>query len=92
MAKVPGAKTVFDAAELITDVRNVFTNIAKLEEGQKLLVDQLALLDGRVRELEAGLKVAKAEIKVDALKETQIVRQRCARPSLRGYQRSNCTA
>lgn len=73
MAKVPGLDTILNAADLISDVRRVFAKIENLESGQKQLADELSLLADRVRELEAGLREAKAEIKLDAHKQAQSI-------------------
>ncbi len=42
-----------------------------MEDGQKQIVDALSTLDQRVRELEAGLREAKSDIRLEALRETQ---------------------
>ena len=73
MTKVPGIETILNAAELISDIRKAFLRIEKLEESQRSLADAMHRLDGRVRELEAELRVAKSEIRLDAVKEAQSI-------------------
>jgi predicted RNase H-like nuclease (RuvC/YqgF family) len=68
-----GIDTILKAADLISEIRRAFTKIENLESGQKHLADALSALDKRVRELEAGLREAKAEIKFEAIKETQSI-------------------
>ena len=64
--------TILKAADLISDTRKAFAKIENLERSHKDLADALAL-DRRVRELEAGLREARAEIKLEAVKETQSI-------------------
>lgn len=71
MAKVPGIETILGAADLISDVRRAFSRIEALEKSQKDVADALLRLDARVRELEAGLREAKSDIKLEAVKEAQ---------------------
>jgi predicted RNase H-like nuclease (RuvC/YqgF family) len=71
MARVPGLSTILDAAELISDVRRAFSKIENLEIGQRRLADELVELERRVRELEASMREAKAEIRLDVVKQTQ---------------------
>ena len=66
-----GVDKILKAADVISETRKAFEKIANLEEGQKRLADTLAALDGRVRELEAGLREAKSDIKLEAVKEAQ---------------------
>lgn len=68
-----GLDTILKAADLISEIRRAFGKIENLEAGQKHLADAIASLDKRVRELEAGLREAKAEIKYEAIKETQSI-------------------
>ena len=71
MAKIPGLDQILSAADLISDIRKAFTRIEGLEKSQKDVSDALLRLDARVRELEAGLREAKSEIKLEAVKEAQ---------------------
>jgi predicted RNase H-like nuclease (RuvC/YqgF family) len=65
--------TILKFADVISEIRRAFAKIENLESGQKYLADALSALDKRVRELEAGLREAKAEIKFEAIKETQSI-------------------
>jgi predicted RNase H-like nuclease (RuvC/YqgF family) len=78
-----GIKTILDAADLIADVRNAFSKIEHLEAGQKRLLEVLEAQDRRIRELEAGLREARSDIRLDAVKETQSHRERRSRPPVR---------
>lgn len=66
-----GFDKILKAADIISDVRKAFEKIKTLEDGQKQIVDALSALDKRVRELEAGLREAKSDIRLEALRETQ---------------------
>lgn len=68
-----GIETILKAADLIAEVRRAFSKIENLEAGQRQLSDALAALDRRVRELEAGLREARSDIKLEAIKETQSI-------------------
>lgn len=68
-----GLETILKAADLISDIRKAFAKIENLEQGQRQLADAVSSLDRRVREVEAGLREARAEIKLDAVKETQSI-------------------
>jgi predicted nucleic acid-binding Zn-ribbon protein len=48
-------------------------NVKSLQEQQKVLADALSQLGDRIRNLEADMKVIKAEVKFEALKETQLI-------------------
>lgn len=73
MAKVPGVTAVLDAADYISEVRNALAKMKTLEQGQKLIVTELSELEKRVRELEASLREAKSDIRLEAVKETQTI-------------------
>ena len=73
MVDIPGLDTILKAADLISDVRKAFSKIENLEQGERRLVDTVDALDKRVRELEAGLREARADIKLEAVKETQSI-------------------
>lgn len=68
-----GFESILKAADLIADIRKAFAKIENLEQGQRRLADAVETLDRRVREVEAGLREARAEIKLDAVKETQAI-------------------
>ena len=68
-----GIETILKAADLIAEIRRAFVKIENLEAGQKQLTEVLGALDKRVRELEAGLREARSEIKLEAVKETQSI-------------------
>ena len=68
-----GFEAILKAADLIADIRRAFAKIENLEQGQRRLADAVEILDRRVREVEAGLREARAEIKLDAVKETQAI-------------------
>lgn len=68
-----GIETILKAADLIAEIRRAFVKIENLEAGQKQLTEVLGTLDKRVRELEAGLREARSEIKLEAVKETQSI-------------------
>lgn len=68
-----GFETILKAADLIADVRRAFAKIENLEHGQRQLADALTALDQRMREVEVGLREARAEIRLDAVKETQAI-------------------
>jgi predicted RNase H-like nuclease (RuvC/YqgF family) len=70
---VAGLETILKAADLIADVRKAFSKIENLEQGQRQLADAVAALDRRLREQEASLREARAEIRLDAVKETQAI-------------------
>jgi hypothetical protein len=70
---VAGFESILKAADLIADVRKALTKIEELQDGQRQLANAVETLDRRVREVEAGLREARAEIKLDAVKETQTI-------------------
>jgi hypothetical protein len=70
---VAGLETILKAADLIADIRKAYAKLENLEQGQRQLADALAALDRRVRELEGGLRETRAEIRLEAVKETQAI-------------------
>lgn len=64
---------ILKAADVISETRRAFAKIENLERNQVDLSNALAALDKRVRELEAGLREARADIKLEAVKETQAI-------------------
>jgi chromosome segregation ATPase len=70
---VAGFESILKAADLIAEIRRAFAKIENLEQGQRRLADAVESLDRRVREIEAGMREARAEIKLDAIKESQTI-------------------
>lgn len=68
-----GLESILKAADLIADVRKAFSKIESLERGQRELLEVCSALDRRVREVEAGLRETRAEVKLDAIKEAQSI-------------------
>ena len=68
-----GFEAILKAADLIAEIRRAFAKIENLEQGQRRLADAVEILDRRVREVEAGIREARAEIKLDAIKESQTI-------------------
>jgi hypothetical protein len=66
-----GMEKILNAADLISEVRKTFARLEGLETSIKDLADATVRLDTRLREVEAGLREAKAEICLEAVKETQ---------------------
>ena len=62
---------VLKAADVISEIRKAFEKIQNLETGQKSLADALGALDGRVRELEAGLRETRSELELAAVEAAQ---------------------
>jgi hypothetical protein len=70
---VAGLDAILKAADLIADVRKAFSKIENLEQGQRQLAGAVEALDRRLREQEASLRESRAEIRLDAVKETQAI-------------------
>lgn len=70
---VAGFESILKAADLIADVRKAFSKIEDLQEGQRQLARAVETLDRRVREVEAGLRETRAEVKLDAVREAQSI-------------------
>lgn len=66
-----GLDSILKAADLIADIRKAFSKIEDLQESQRQLARAVETLDRRVREIEAGLRETRAEVKLDAIKEAQ---------------------
>ena len=66
-----GRDKVAQAAQEIADHLKIVENVKALQIAQKELADALVRLDERVRAVESELRAAKAEIRSDALRETQ---------------------
>lgn len=65
-----GLETILNAADFISQLRGALARIDNLETGSKVLADANSALEKRVRELEALLREAKSEIRLEAVKET----------------------
>lgn len=68
---VGSLEKILKVADVISEVRRAFEKISQLEQNQKTIAEALGKIDARVRELEAGLREARAEIKLEAVKEAQ---------------------
>lgn len=73
MAKIPGVDSILQAADLISEVRKTFTRLDAIERTQRDLASAIERMDNRLREVEAGLREARAEIKLEAVKEAQSI-------------------
>ena len=67
------SKAILDAADVISEVRGALEKIRGLAEAQKQLADTIDAVDKRVQNLEGRLDIARAEIKLEAVKETQAI-------------------
>jgi len=63
------AKTASDIAEHL----KVIENIKALQVAQKEMMDSIQLLSDRIRELQADMRSLKAEVTLEAVKETQLI-------------------
>ena len=68
-----GLESILKAADMIADIRKALSKIDELQDGQRQLARAVETLDRRVREVESGLRETRAEIKLDAVKETQTI-------------------
>ena len=66
-----GRDKVARAAEDLVDILKLVENVKSLQAAQKELADAIASLEERIRNIETELRIAKAEIRSDALRETQ---------------------
>lgn len=66
-----GRDKIARAAKELAEHLQVIENIKSLQEAQKTLADAVNALDQRLRNLEIELKLIRADIRVDALRETQ---------------------
>jgi hypothetical protein len=62
---------ILKAADVVSEVRKAFEKIQQLEAGQRHFADALVAIDARVRELEAGLREGRSEIKLSAVQAAQ---------------------
>jgi hypothetical protein len=58
------------AAQEVADHLMLVENVKALQQGQKQMADAIALLDTRLRQIEADMRAVKAEAKFEAIKET----------------------
>jgi cell fate (sporulation/competence/biofilm development) regulator YmcA (YheA/YmcA/DUF963 family) len=58
-------------AQEIADHLMLVENVKALQQGQKEMANAIAALDDRIRKIEAGMIVVKAEAKFEAIRETQ---------------------
>jgi len=68
-----GREKIAQAAKEVAGYLEVIENIKALQEAQKKLGDAIKALDERLRNLEVELKVMRADVRVDALRETQTI-------------------
>ncbi|MBY6241722.1 hypothetical protein [Methylosinus sp. Sm6] len=66
-----GRDKIAQAAKELAEHLQVIETIKSLQESQKKLADAVNALDQRLRSLEVELKVVRADVRVDALRETQ---------------------
>jgi hypothetical protein len=66
-----GRDKIAKAATELAEHLQVIENIKSLQEGQKKLADAIKALDQRLTSMEIELKVIRADVRVDALRETQ---------------------
>lgn len=58
-------------AQEVADHLKLVENVRALQQGQKEIADAIAVIDSRLRSLESNAAALKAEVKFEALKETQ---------------------
>lgn len=66
-----GRDKIAQAAKELAEHLQVIENIKSLQEGQKKLADAINALDQRLKCVELELKLIRADVRVDALRETQ---------------------
>lgn len=66
-------KNIGDATQEVLDHLQLIDNVKALKAGQLELGSAIGLINERLSKIEAALSVAKAEIKLDAIKESQSV-------------------
>jgi predicted translin family RNA/ssDNA-binding protein len=57
------------AAQEVADHLMLVEHVKALQQGQKQMADAIALIDSRFRQFEADMRAAKAETKLEAIKE-----------------------
>lgn len=68
-----GRDKIAQAAKELADHLQVIENIKSLQEAQKKLAEAINVLDHRLRNIEVELNVLRADVRVDALRETQSI-------------------
>ena len=58
------------AAQEVADQLMLVEHVKALQQGQKQMADAIALIDGRLRQIETDMRAVKAEAKLEAIKET----------------------
>lgn len=58
------------AAQEVADQLMLVEHVKALQQGQKQMADAIALIDGRLRQIETEMRAVKAEAKLEAIKET----------------------
>jgi hypothetical protein len=58
------------AAQEVADQLMLVEHVKVLQQGQKQMADAIALIDGRLRQIETDMRAVKAEAKFEAIKET----------------------
>jgi cell fate (sporulation/competence/biofilm development) regulator YmcA (YheA/YmcA/DUF963 family) len=65
--------TIAKTAQELADTLQVVQHVKALQQGQKEIVDAMAKLSDRIRDMESSLKAIKAETMHETSKETQQV-------------------
>jgi hypothetical protein len=58
------------AAQEVADQLMLVEHVKVLQQGQKQIADAIALIDGRLRQIETDIRAVKAEAKFEVIKET----------------------
>jgi hypothetical protein len=66
-----GREKLGKGARELADHLMLVENVKALQQGQKEIADAISLLNDRIRAVEAELRAARAEIKLEAIRETQ---------------------
>jgi predicted translin family RNA/ssDNA-binding protein len=59
-----------EAAQEVADHLMLVEHVKVLQQGQKQMADAIALIDSRLRQFEADVRAAKAETKLEEVRET----------------------
>ena len=63
-------ETIEKAAQDVAEQLMLVEHVKALQQGQKQMADAIALIDGRLRQIETDMRAVKAEAKFEAIKET----------------------